>query len=77
VHLRDLLPWRLRRLTSFFVIVLPLAFFKGWFEELRQYYELTAIFGLVAVQMLLNDLGMKNLLVARETIATPRAIAKT
>lgn len=71
VQLRDHYPWQLRRLLWFFGVVLPLAFFKGWFEELRQYTELMIVPGLILVQGLLHQVGLGHLLLARETVVPP------
>jgi hypothetical protein len=50
-------PAELRRLSLLAVPMLGIAFFKGWFEELRQYLELLPIFGLMVMQWLLREAG--------------------
>jgi hypothetical protein len=58
-------PSDLRRLTCLLPILLGLAFFKGWIEEMRQYGELLAIMGLVVAQWLSEELGLARFLVPR------------
>lgn len=59
-------PVRLRRLTFLALIPLGLALFKGWFEERRQYMELLAIFGPLALQWVLIELGLERLCRVRD-----------
>lgn len=63
-HWRDY-PMPLRRLALLLIPLVGMAFFKGWIEEMRQYLELLPVFGLMALQCLLCELGRGDLLRAR------------
>lgn len=44
------IPPDLRWLTTLIVIIVSAAFFNGWIEERRQYYEILPIIGLITIQ---------------------------
>jgi hypothetical protein len=68
----DQLPAMLARVTLLIPIIVSLAFFKGWIEELRQYTEMLSIGGIVIIHWALRELGLSHLLVPRE-VARPFA----
>jgi len=67
IRLWPAIPLSLRKLMVLCPILLGIAFFKGWLEELRQYTELLAILGPVAVQWACVELGFGHLFSAKKT----------
>lgn len=66
-RMREELPADLRWLLLLVPIMIGLAFFKGWIEERRQYYEVYPIVGLVLIQWASVELGFERLLIPRKS----------
>ena len=62
----DRLPPSLARLAWLIPILVGVAFFKGWLEELRQYTELFPIGALIVTQWAMTELGVGHLMVPRD-----------
>jgi hypothetical protein len=65
-RMRSDIPGDLRRLLLLVPLMVGLAFFKGWIEERRQYYEVYPIVGLIFLQWASVELGLDRLLVPRQ-----------
>ena len=61
-------PWTLKRLIWLAAPLLTLGFFRGLFEEKRQYLEVMPIAGLMVAQWVLHEWGLGRLLVARARV---------
>jgi hypothetical protein len=59
-------PTTLKRWSLLAIPLVGMALFKGWLEELRQYLELVPIFGPLALQWCLHEVGYGQLVRARD-----------
>jgi hypothetical protein len=66
VALRDRFPSPLKRLSLLALPLLGMAFFRGWFEEMRQYLEVLPVLGLLVFHWCLHEAGLGHLLRARD-----------
>jgi hypothetical protein len=67
------IPPDLRRLLFLVPVLLTVAFFKGWIEERRAYYEIYPIVGLVAFQWATLELGVGRFFRAKRCVPSPQA----
>lgn len=74
VALRDRFPAPLKRLSLLALPLLGMAFFQGWFEEMRQYLEVLHILGLLVFHWCLHEAGLGHLLRCREGAIMVRGV---
>jgi hypothetical protein len=68
VRMRPMIPQDLRRLVLLVPVMVGLAFFKGWVEERRAYYEVYPLLGLIVIQWAALELGWERYLVHKNVL---------
>jgi hypothetical protein len=68
VRMRPMIPQDLRRLVLLVPVMVGLAFFKGWVEERRAYYEVYPLLGLIVIQWATLELGWERYLVPKNVL---------